>query len=242
MGVALMQRKVALGLSCTVLCLLLMVGSVCTAKTTIKIANWSYDKLPQTLELVKDQLAAKGIEVEMVINTNVRYRDIVITQFLGGTGPDIIQETPGNSLGFLSRGLLMDLTPFLGKDPLLNFDRYITQTWHLFSYMGGTWLAPHGMTPYITFYNRDIFNTVGLTLPDETWTWENQIVTATKRLTRKIDNNQTDIYGLLLEGTRLLTPFFLQVQIFWPQTAKLSSLIREVHRYSKCFRNWHKII
>lgn len=181
-------------------------------EVTIRIAHWLGDPdhgsgLEMLMKAVEERIAPYGIKLETVVNSSANYRDRVISQTIGGMGPDVVFALPYDQFGV--QALLMDLTPFLESDPELNFDSFLPGIWNMFSYLDSTKLLPVGISPYLMFYNKQHFLEAGVAFPDETWRWSVEIPDALVKLRRTAADGSVTRYGLLLEN-RLWTLFFSQ--------------------------------
>ena len=192
---------------------LTLLGPVANAdEVTIRIAHWLGDAqhgapLKRYMDAVQEAVAPYGIKIETVINNTVGYPDQVIMQTAAGIGPDIIFSQPYTY--YQLQELLLDLTPYLERDPELNFDSFIPSIWSMFTYGGATKLLPVGVSPYLFFYNEQYFQEAGLTYPDESWTWQDDVPGAMSKLHKAASDGTVERYGLVLED-RLWTPFFSQ--------------------------------
>jgi len=186
-------------------------ASAGAANVTIKISHWLGGEAHGTdtgigllIETVRQEVAKYGIDVEVTISGG-DYNSQVITQTLGGVGPDVIFALPYSNMAI--QEFLIDLTPYLSRDPELNFDSYNPVVWDIFTYDGATKLLPVGVAPYLLFYNADHFRESGMPFPDETWSWHEEIPDALRRMRRTDGQGNVTRYGLLLED-RLWTLYF----------------------------------
>ncbi len=114
------------------------------------------------------------------------YFDKLQAMYAAGTPPDLFFFEPKDLLGYVARGLLLDLDPFARRDKNSMpdfFDEALNQ-WRV----GGRlyalpWLGLRGM-----FYNRELFKRAGVSEPpigwrDPAWTWDGFLDTA-RRLTQ----------------------------------------------------------
>lgn len=98
-----------------------------------------------------------------------------------GDAPDVGQLGEGLALQWAEEGAVMDLVPFMEKDPDVSFESRLEATWYLFGggeKTLGTNLAAETMQ---LFYNKDIFDAAGVAYPPSTpgeWTWDEFVETA----------------------------------------------------------------
>ena len=183
---------------CAVLALLL--ATVPANAVTIKIAHWMGNLAsPPLMEAIRAKLEPMGIYVEEVITDPDSYRDKVLVQVLGGVGPDVIMESP-YQYPLQTAGIFRDLTPYLSNDADVNFDVFIPSVWDMYTYWGGTWLVPAGVSPYLLHFNKQHFDEAGLPYPDETWHWDTEVVDAARKLKEVSPEGDVLRWGLLLEN------------------------------------------
>ncbi|MDI6814193.1 MAG: sugar ABC transporter substrate-binding protein [Desulfitobacteriaceae bacterium] len=99
------------------------------------------------------------------------YQSKVLTLGAAGMCPDIIMscvEAGFYSL-YLERGLIMDLTPFIGSDPDYNLSDFFPCGLDAFRENGKLYGIPVDMNPCIMYYNKKIFDEAGEPYPDGTW-------------------------------------------------------------------------
>lgn len=180
--------------------LVLLLSAVSASAVTIKIAHWMGPAgSPPLMAAIREKLEPLGIQVEEVVTDATNYRDKVLTLVLGGVGPDVIMESP-YQYPLQTAGIFMDLTDRLRNDKTVNFDAFIPSVWSMYSYWGGTWLVPAGVSPYLLHYNRQHFNEAGLAYPTGLWRWDREVAEAAKKLQVIDANGAVSRYGLLLEN------------------------------------------
>lgn len=109
--------------------------------------------------------------------------------YAAGKAPDI--HAPENCVKMLHEGYFLKLDPYIKRD---NFD--IQDFWqaglnytafdgkHVGS--GSYYALPYyGLGIYVLLYNEDLFEERGVLPPDESWTWEDAFLEASRKLTRR---------------------------------------------------------
>lgn len=97
--------------------------------------------------------------------------DQLVTQFEGGTAPDIIHEAADDIQGFAQQGYLADLTPYLSSSVKNSVSKGV---WGSVTLPGGKiFAAPTLLQSYVVFANTDAFKAAGVTIPTgKTMTWD----------------------------------------------------------------------
>src|SRR5213592_3688927 len=88
-------------------------------KVTLKFQSLAFQKttVAATKKIVADWNAANpNIQVEYVQGSWDSVHDQLVTQFQGGTAPDIIHDESADITGFINQGYLADLSPYLSQE------------------------------------------------------------------------------------------------------------------------------
>jgi multiple sugar transport system substrate-binding protein len=79
----------------------------------------------------------------------------------------------GSLLDEDARGALLNLQPFIDTDPAFPLEDYYPQALEEMRYEGQLWGLPApGMIFGLLYYNKSLFDEMGLSYPDADWTWE----------------------------------------------------------------------
>jgi len=112
------------------------------------------------------------ITVDLIQGSWDNVHDQLVTQFQGGTAPDIIHDESADILGFAGQGYLADIGPYLSDDvkSAVSDDVWKTVT----STDGAIIAAPTLLQTYVVFANTDAFDAAGVEVPTgDELTWEN---------------------------------------------------------------------
>lgn len=144
-----------------------------------------------------------NISVKLIHANN--YLDKLRVMIAGGVPPDVfymgIEDFPAHAQG----GVLMDLEPFLEKDSTWHPNDYFKVLLEAFKYKGDLYGIPKDWSPLVLYYNKDMFDSAGISYPDYSWTWEDFLVAA-KKLTRDLNGDgEPDQFGFLLYNSWVWT-------------------------------------
>ncbi len=115
------------------------------------------------------------------------YKQKLLTRIAGGDAPDIIFSEVNDFVYFKSKGIFLDLMPFVEKDPEINLQDYFPQIIKRFMENGRLYLLPRDIAPFAcVYYNRDLFEKEGVPLPTDDWDWEGLLQRAIQ-LTKRED-------------------------------------------------------
>lgn len=115
-----------------------------------------------------------------------RYEDYwskVVVLFAGGEAPDVIRESASDSLGLhIRKNMLMPLDDFI-KGPLgVDMNDFTRELFTALNWADHTYFFPQDVNnPNALSYNKDLFDKVGLSYPDTSWTLQD-LDNATKKL------------------------------------------------------------
>lgn len=125
--------------------------------------NWGRDQAKVLKNLVNSDFVEKyGIPVNIKI-TNAS----LLQGILSGNGPDCsLQVSRSEPLNLAMRGGLYDLSKFEDFDQVMK--RFMPTADRPYQYNGGTYGLPNTQTFYMLFYRKDIFEEMGLSVP-QTW-------------------------------------------------------------------------
>jgi multiple sugar transport system substrate-binding protein len=189
---------------------------------------------PAELQAYQDLVAAyearyPGAAVELThIPSEPDYRKRLALDYAAGTPPDVVLLNYRRYGGFVARGLLEPLGPYLAQSQTLTLSDFYRQALLPF-YVGRQLMCiPQNISSLAVYYNKALFDQAGLAYPDGSWDWNAFLATA-QALTRDTDGDgRTDIYGLGLEPTLArLAPFLWQNQgqlvdnLFWPRRLEI---------------------
>lgn len=121
------------------------------------------------------------IQVKLTQGSWDNVHDQLVTQFQGGTAPDVIHDESSDILGFADQGYLADLGPYLSDDVRKSVSDDVWET--VTTDDGKVIAAPTLLQTYVVFANTDAFAAAGVDVPvGDELTWEN-LATISKKLT-----------------------------------------------------------
>lgn len=138
------------------------------------IVEWDIQTQPGTSKILQDAVARfekanPGYKVQRTPMPNDAYKTKLKIAF-GANEPPCVFVTWGGGLlrEYVSAGQVLDLTPYLAKDPAFR-DRYLPTAYAATTFQGKVWGMPgETSTAAAVFYNTEIFKKLGLT-PPKTW-------------------------------------------------------------------------
>ena len=106
--------------------------------------------------------------------------------------------------GFAEEGRLLDLKPFVDKDPNYKLDNYhkpsVDFCFDKPGRAGAMWGVPTNYATELLFYNTKLFDAAGVAYPNPDWTWDDLLNAAKKFAKDENGDGVNDIWGLTTYG------------------------------------------
>jgi multiple sugar transport system substrate-binding protein len=115
-----------------------------------------------------------------------------------GTVPDVFYLTPGMSSEYISSGKLLNLSPYMGKDGVKASDYYSALINPFTCTSGQVYGLPKDWNSLGVFYNKQMFQAAGLSLPTASWTWDD-LKNDAQKLTKN-PGTPNSVYGISLSA------------------------------------------
>lgn len=168
-----------------------------TNKAPIEISMMMWGD-PAELD-VWNQIVADFHQVNQNITVNVEVSDWdsywtkLKTLLSAGTPPDVFAMDAPLYLDYQNRGVLLNLQPYLDKNPDMLKGLY-PQTLEAYKTADGMFGLPRDFQTIVLFYNKDMFDAAGQPYPTANWTY-NDLRTAAKALTKVGSDGKVTQYG-----------------------------------------------
>ena len=177
-----------------VLALLASLGTITAAAAqSVTLEYWTYSsgggttEYEQTLEFLETFYARNpNVRIELRHLTGSDIENAFVVASAAGVAPDVIDISLLNYYDWVSSGLLLDLTPFMERDPHIKMEFW--PPWELDRSIvnGGMYEIPFEYEWLVLYYHKGAFDEAGLPAPpvssDTPWPWAEFAATA-KRLT-----------------------------------------------------------
>lgn len=137
------------------------------------------------------------------------YTGKILTQYAGGLCPDIFFTEPNFLSGIAKEGVALPLNPFIEADKTFNLDDFYPMSLEAYTHDETLYALPGGITPFVLFYNKDIFDEEGVEYPSENWTWDD-LVEVAQKLTKRDEKGRPIQFGLIPPATINLCIFIYQ--------------------------------
>ena len=142
-------------------------------KVTLRFQSLAFQEptVEATKKIVDDWNADNpDIQVEYVQGSWDSVQDQLVTQFQGGTAPDIIQYESAAMTQFAQQGYLADLSDKLSDDTT---SAVSDDVWQTVTVDDKVIAAPTILQTYVVFANEDLLKEAGVEIPTgDTWAWD----------------------------------------------------------------------
>jgi multiple sugar transport system substrate-binding protein len=139
------------------------------------------------------------IKVDIQLADWDSYWEKLRVQVAGGTPPDVFAMSPPLYPDWQSRGVLLNLQPYLDADPSI-LDGVYPVTLTAYQTRDGYFGLPRDFQTIVLYYNKDMFDAAGLPYPTADWTWEDLRAAALKLTMDKDADGRTDQWGFSADG------------------------------------------
>lgn len=186
--------------------LLSLLISGCASKKTpidqdkpveIKVAFWG---APDEVNIINDiikiwQAAHPEIVVRLEHTPYRGYVDKLLTRIAGRAAPDIICSEVDLFVTFQSKGVLLDLTPYVEADPEVDLSDFYPSIIDRFTVDSKVYAIPRDTAPFAcVYYNKKLFDEAGLPYPTDDWD-VNDLLEKARKLTRLDGDGRVIQYG-----------------------------------------------
>lgn len=169
-------------------------------EATISYSIWGDPAEINSQQAVVDAFHAANpkITVNVTVSDWDTYWDKVQTGIAGGDAPDVFAMDGPLFPDYQSRGVLLDLKPFIDRDGY-DLGQLAEQAVGDFTTQDGQFGVPRDLNVIALFYNKAMFDAAGVPYPDDTWDWA-KLVEVARQLT--VDTNgdgKPDQWGFYTE-------------------------------------------
>ncbi len=134
-----------------------------------------------------------NITVKVEVSDWDSYWTKLKTLLSAGTPPDVFAMDAPLYLDYQSRGVLLNLQPYLDKNPGM-LDGVYPQTLQAYKTPDGMYGLPRDFQTIVLFYNKDMFDAAKVAYPTANWTYDD-LRNAAKSLTITGSDGKTTQYG-----------------------------------------------
>jgi multiple sugar transport system substrate-binding protein len=175
-------------------------AAVGTAPVQITYMEWGDPaELDVWKAIVSDFEAANpNIKVDVQVSDWDSYWTKLKTLLAANTPPDVFAMDAPLFLDYQSRGVLLNLQPYIDKNPGM-LDGLYPNTLTAYQSPDGYFGLPRDFQTIVVFYNKDMFDKAGVAYPQPGWTYDDLRATA-KSLTKDTNGDgKIDQFGYVID-------------------------------------------
>jgi multiple sugar transport system substrate-binding protein len=177
-----------------------------TGRIELTLFTWvPPEELTANQELIGEfERQHPDLHVTILNEPSQRAMDKLQTSIAAGNPPDVMSIHGAYFLPLAAKGALLDLEPLIAGDAQFDLGDFYPQILPICRYEGKLYSLPRYASVYVLFYNKDLFDEVGVAYPSDGWTWDDYL-TAAKKLTRHSSDPDRARYGCIIDfwGARI---------------------------------------
>lgn len=150
---------------------------------------WGDPEELKILQEIADAFHEENPNVSITVNVSDwdTYWDKLQTTLSAGNPPDVFAMDAPLYPDYQSRGVLLNLQPYIEADGF-DLSDYYEVSLQCYNTPEGYYGLPRDVQPSVMYYNKDMFDAAGVPYPDETWTWET-LIEEGQKLTKDTDGD-----------------------------------------------------
>ena len=145
-----------------------MAGSV---EGELTVTIWDEGQRPGLQEIVDDWSAESGVKATIQVIDWNNYWTLLEAGATGGELPDVFWMHSNVAQMYMENDMLLDLTDKIAASDKIDLANYYQGIVNLYQSEGKQYAVPKDIDTIALWYNKTIFDEMGVDYPDETWTW-----------------------------------------------------------------------
>jgi multiple sugar transport system substrate-binding protein len=171
------------------------------AMTEIKYQFWGSPAEIEVWKKIVDNFEAehKDINVTVEVSDWDSYWEKLRVLMAGGSPPDIFAMDAPLYPDWQSRGVLLNMQPYIDKDPKV-LEGIYPLTLEAYKTPNGMFGLPRDFQTIVLYYNKDMFDAAKVDYPTDKWTYQDFRDAAKKLTIDKDGDGKTDQWGFWAEA------------------------------------------
>lgn len=216
-----------------------MQGSV---EGELTVTIWDENQRPGLQEIIDDWSAQSGVKVTIQIVKWDDYWTLLEAGASGGELPDVFWMHSNQAQKYMENDMLLDLTDKIAASDKIDLNNYYEGIVNLYQSEGKQYAIPKDIDTIALWYNKTIFDEMGVAYPDDTWTWDD-FADAAAKLTNEDhwgyaiapSNNQDSFYNVVYSmGGNIISDDKKKSGYDDPATIKAMTLITDMVKAGYC--------
>ncbi|MBQ3794269.1 MAG: sugar ABC transporter substrate-binding protein, partial [Lachnospiraceae bacterium] len=148
----------------------------------LSITIWDEGQRPGLQQIVDEWSAQSGVKATIQVVDWNNYWTLLEAGATGGELPDVFWMHSNVAQKYMENDLLLDLTDKIAASDKIDMANYYDGIVKLYQSNGKQYAVPKDIDTIALWYNKTIFDEMGVAYPDDTWTWQD-FADAAKKLT-----------------------------------------------------------
>jgi multiple sugar transport system substrate-binding protein len=171
--------------------------------TPVTFASFGNTFEVEVLHLLIDRFERDNPDVRVkYVHIPQNYDPVLLTMIAGGSAPDLFYVLPYTLGDMISKGVLMDLDPFVARSRSVHIADFFPQTVAPYRWDGRRFgegplfgICKDWSPDYLIYFNKNLFDAAGIPHPDGSWT-RDEFVEIAQRLTKQDERGRIVQFGV----------------------------------------------
>ena len=146
----------------------------------LSVCIWDEGQRPGLQEIVDAWSAESGIKATIQVVDWNNYWTLLEAGATGGELPDVFWMHSNVAQMYMENDMLLDLTDKIAASDKIDLANYYQGIVNLYQNDGKQYAVPKDIDTIALWYNKTIFDEMGVAYPDDTWTWDDFAEAAAK--------------------------------------------------------------
>ncbi|MBE5904554.1 MAG: sugar ABC transporter substrate-binding protein [Pseudobutyrivibrio sp.] len=138
----------------------------------LSIAIWDEGQRPGLQKIVDEWSEQSGVKATIQVVDWNNYWTLLEAGATGGELPDVFWMHSNVAQKYMENDLLLDLTDKIAESDKIDMSNYYEGIVNLYQSNGKQYAIPKDIDTIALWYNKTIFDEMGVAYPDDTWTWD----------------------------------------------------------------------
>ena len=138
----------------------------------LSITIWDEGQRPGLQQIVDEWSAQSGVKATIQVVDWNDYWTLLEAGATGGELPDVFWMHSNVAQKYMENDMLLDLTDKIASSDKIDMNNYYEGIVKLYQSNGKQYAVPKDIDTIALWYNKTIFDEMGVPYPDDTWTWE----------------------------------------------------------------------
>ncbi len=154
-----------------------MKGSV---EGELTVSIWDENQRAGLQEIIDEWSEQSGVKATIQVVGWDDYWTLLEAGASGGELPDVFWMHSNQAQKYMENDMLMDLTDKIDASDKIDMANYYEGIVDLYQLDGKQYAVPKDIDTIALWYNKTIFDEMGVDYPDDTWTWDTFVDAAAK--------------------------------------------------------------